>query len=575
VFAKSYFAGAFFAHSYYGTSTTGNIGTGDLVGGGYFARSFFTGAYFSRSFFSGSGGNVSVELFVDAEKRIEMFLLGEWVDVTSDTVGTIPIYAKYGIDGNTPFDHTASGGTLNWTLNNDSTNSAGVKGYYDPFAAEKRPGFGFEIPVRLFVSYAGVSKYKWIGKISDINPMMGEFEVTHFTALDIFDELSTREEPEIEPQFDKRGDELMDVLFDALELDAYRQFETGVETFPIALDGGTGQELMAFERVNQVNMSEWGYAYPIGNIEGDKPTVVWESRHHRASNPLVMFELDSSDLLLSDEYALPGSSNDFYSEVRVMVHPINHLPSTPISVLYALQTTQTMLRAGEVNDTIFGPYRDPVSHDQIGGVETVNPIPYNPDTGIGDYAMNTESDGTGTDLTASFTVTAIRSTVGVRFIITNNSDTTGFVTKLQQRGKPVFRYDAVSRSAIVSPISKKRVLQVEMPFSSNLNVAKDVGDYLATSFGAPYPNLPPIRFLANRSVDHMRAALEREPGDRIRVNLPRLENREFTINSVQLEFQLENQIYCVWNLESASSQRYWLMGIEGAGEMGLTTFFGF
>jgi len=492
-----------------------------------------------------------------------------WEDLTPDVVGD-SFSMQYGIVGSTPTDRTASAGSLRFTLRNDDWNSAGVEGYYSPFHASKRVGFDYNIPIRLVITYDGITTYKFYGSLADVVPRVAEFPVTECIALDIFDDFARIEEPELPVQINKRGDEILNTMFDLMTTQPVRRdFEVGQETWAVALDGGTGQKLTVRERINQINLSEFGYCYPVGDrVSGG--TVKWESRRHRAANPVVRMLLTDAEILLDGSFSVQGSRDDFYRSVNVTVFPTNDIPSTLIDVLFSLQTTQTNVLPGETNSSIFGPYRDPVNNDQVGGTDTVDPVANL------DYKMNAAADGSGIDLTANFTVTSSRTAAGVRFTITNNGTVAGYVTKLQQRGRKVAR-SPVMLTASVSGSYGDQILDLEMPFQNNVNVGRDVAQYLSQTLSETYPNLPPVKFLASRDDAHLHVAFELEPGDRIAIteHTTGVDSRQYTINSVRLDVTAEDLIWCTWGLESASTQRYWMIGIVGSSEIGIDTNFGF
>ncbi len=492
---------------------------------------------------------------------------GGWSDLMPDVVGGFKCH--YGIDGNSPTDRTASAGSLTFTLRNDDANSIDTEGAYSPFSAVRRGGFNYNIPVRLVIIYDGITTYKFYGSLADVVPRVAEFHTTDCVALDIFDDFARIDEPELPTQINKRGDEILNTIFDAMTTQPVRrQFEVGQETWAIALDGGTGQKMKVRERINQINLSEFGYCYPIGDQLGGG-TVVWESRRHRAANPTVHFWILDSDILRDGSFSVSGSRDDFYRNVEVAIYPTNDIPTTPIGVIFALQTSQTMLLPGETNSSIFGPYRDE-TNTQVGGTETVDPQPFV------DYVMNTSADGTGTDVTANFTVTSSRTAAGVRFTIVNNGSVAGFVTKLQQRGKAVKRTEVLVDSVVAGSYGDQ-LLEVAMPFQNNVNVGKDVADYLAKTLSQSYANLSSVRFLASRDSTHLLVAFGLEPGDRIAISesVIGLDFREYTINSVTLEVTPDHLVYCSWGLEPASTQRFWMIGFAGASEIGVTTVFGF
>lgn len=496
-----------------------------------------------------------------------------WVMVLDDgdVRAETPIVCTYGIQGSTPADRVASTGTLSFGLDNSSANSGGVLGYYSPLHASKRPGFDFHVTTRWSLSDGVNTAYKFTGKLADIVVVPGAYDtqIVHCTALDWMDEAATSLLPDLDAQFAQRSDELVTTVLDALpaaDQPVARDIETGLETYSIALDGGsTGARPTVREALNHICASELGYFY----LKGDASTggvATFENRHHRATNPSVELALTATEIA-PQGLATPGSRDDIYSAVQVFVRP-TRIDAAATTVLYSLQTVSALVNAGEAT-TIWGPYRDPVTNDMIGGTDTVAPV------STTDYLMNASADGLGADLTANFTVVASRTGRGVSFLITNGGGTAGYVTKLQVRGKGIYRYDAMVEATVAGSYGD-RVLAVDMIYQNSVNVATDVAHYLAEVYAAPLERVQSVRFLATQSATLLEAAIVREPGDRISVTEPVSGiDHDYTINGVRLEYEHDGSVWCTWNLEMADMQRYWLIGVAGSSEIGSSTVVGF
>jgi hypothetical protein len=276
----------------------------------------------------------------------------------------------------------------------------------------------------------------------------------------------------------------------------------------------------------------------------------------------------TDDVIQDGGLAVPSSRDQIFSTVQVFVRP-SRVDTSATTVLFSLQSASTLVNPGVTNTQLFGPYRDPSNNDQIGGTAQVDPV------ATTDYTMNSQADGLGTDLTSAFTVTASYSGLGVRFTITNTGTTPGYVTKLQLRGKGIYRYDAMIEVVVPGAAYGTQILGLEMTFQNDTNVGTDVANYLAQALSVPLARVQSVRFLANDSEALLLAAILREPGDRVSVSeVVTSIDHEFTINGVRLELQPGNLLYCTWWLETGS-QRHWLWGVPGSSEWGLTTFYGF
>ncbi len=511
---------------------------------------------------------------VYATAVLQLYLSGAWVDVfaSTDVRGQVPIVCEYGIQGSTPADRIASTGRLTFALDNSTLNSGGVLGYYSPGNASKRTGFDFNIPVRWKLSYGADTQYKFRGDLVEINPVPGQYDsrLVPCQALDWMDRAAELDLPDLDAQFNKRGDELITTILDALaagDQPVARDIETGVDAFPIALDGGaTGTKPKVREVLNQICLSEFGYFY----IKGDATqggTAKFENRAHRSANPTIQITV-TDQMFDRSGLVVPGSRDDIYSSVQIFVSP-TQIDAAATTILYDLQTTDTFIGPGETSSSLFGPYRDPVSHEDCGGTNMQAPV-----SGT-DYLFNSAQDGSGSNLTANLTVTPSFTGTGVRWTLTNTGATGGYVTRLRAVGKAIRRYDAVIEVA-VTPGYGTRPLAFSMPFQQSTSVVTDVATYLASILKTPFNRVKSVRFLANKSATLMQAAILREPGDRIAVTETVTGvNDESTINSVRLEYQKGGVLWCTWGLEPASTQRFWVLGVAGASELGDTTYLGF
>lgn len=95
-----------------------------------------------------------------------------------------------------------------------------------------------------------------------------------------------------------------------------------------------------------------------------------------------------------------------------------------------------------------------------------------------DYTMNTVADGTGTDLTASFTVTATKFAETVKMTITNNSASDGYVTLLKIRGNAIDSPDSTYVENDNSGTAVKRLFTVDTPWMQTISSATSRAAYL-------------------------------------------------------------------------------------------------
>lgn len=500
----------------------------------------------------------------------------EWVNILPDVRASEPIVLEYGIHGSDPTALVSESGTLQWSLNNGAWNSNATQSWYSPLHAMRRGGFDFNIPTRLTLSSGSNTITKFLGRLADIlvTPGVHEDRMVRCVAYDLMEDYGRLPVPPLETQFGKRGDELLQMVLDALpnELQPQaRSISTGLETYDIAFDRAREDSMTIRELIHEICISEMATAGFIGTPDPAGGLFVFYNRQTSAFNTIVVHNFD--DDILRGGLVVPGSRDDLVSKVQVFAHPTQVDPA-PI-VLYDLQTTSTFIGPSGVNAFLFGPYRDPENPgDRVGGTDMIQPEPTT------DFLMNSAQDGSGADLTGNFTVSASYTSSGVRFTITNTGAVGGYVTKLQARGRGVYRVTAMIEADVPSVAYGHRVLQVDMPYQNNTNVANDVASYLTNSLSRVYARVTSITFLANDNPQLMSSALALEPGKRIAITeeMTGLVDAVFTINGVRLEIVNAAQspaLFCTWHLKPADTQQYWFAGTVGASEAGVTTVPGY
>lgn len=501
------------------------------------------------------------------EARIDAELAGAgngWTEIT-DVLQESTVVAEYGIRGSGPTQRVAERGSLKFSLDNAAeTNSGSLLGYYALLNANKRSGFALDIGTRLVFERNHISPttehVKFLGKLKRAVPVAGVYgeRVVPCEALDWFDVAARIKPVGLDVLFDVRSDQVFQALLDAIDTQpAATDLETGKETWETALDQAREDQRTVRDLTHDVCMSELGYCYQTG-----PGTVVLENRHHRALNPTVHFHFDDD---VMNAVVVPGSIEDVVRKVQVFVRP-TRVDGSAV-VLFNLQTTSTLISPGETNSSIFGGYRDPDNpRDRIGGTDMVNPV------ATTDYTMNSQQDGGGIDLTANFTVTASFTGSGVRFTITNNGGTAGYVTMLRVRGKGIYRFWAVIEADVPDAIGD-RVLEVRMPFQNNVNVGQSVAEYYATLYESPLAHARALTFICD-SDEMVEQALDREPGDRIKLSetVTGLSEHHFTINGVRLEIRPGPVLWCTWYLEPALATSFWILGVS---TLGVDTVLGF
>lgn len=492
---------------------------------------------------------------------------GTWIDITNEWRADTPIVLTYGIQGSDPTDRVASSGTLEWQMDNGAR-VANPLGWTSPVSRTRLPGWRINVPIRFSIGQTvGARQYKFEGKLADAIPApdgpKGERR-TYCTALDWFDDAATMVLPDLPAYQDRTAGQLVNTLINAIPFGmqptANKSIDTGVELFPWAFDGGSGQVISVRERLNDIARSEPGYIFLKGGSTGTQ--LVFQTEHNRSINTTSLFDLADADI---SAIVAPGSRDDLFQTIRVWAYPTEVYP-TPTTIY---RTSGSRINAGDTI-TLFGPYRDvELQNDIIGATAQIIPIANT------DYTLNSDVNGSGTDLTANLAIAVPTFTgVGVRFpAITNTGGTDGYLT-LQVRGQPIYRREVVAERTVSGSYGVK-TLDLEMPFQGNVNTATNIAEAYAAIYGQPYAQIEGVRFCANRNQALFDAARSREPGDKITVteSVTGITSAPFTINSCRYELYAPGILWVTWGLEQASAASdLWQLGVS---QLGLNTRLGY
>jgi hypothetical protein len=511
---------------------------------------------------------------------------GGWTDVSADVLGDLG--AGYGIDGSGPNDRTAGTGQGTVTLNNSARNSAGLAGYYSPGHANCRAGFDAGIKLRWRVpetddggfSSSGFeptafavgtsARTFFIGKIDSIEPSPGSYRDRH-TAVRVVDWIDTAASltTNVALQLSKRTDQIAQAILDGMaEQPESTVFATCNSTFAYALDNVRDEKTRVLAALASLMHSEGGFGY----VRGSGALVV-EARLGRAAAE-SQFTLDDDMHGLSVEY----SRGVLYNKVQVTTHP-RRIDAAATTVLWSLnvENVSSAVQPGETV-TFMGPYGDPLNNnDRCGGTDMVTPV------ATTDYTMNSQADGLGTDLTASFSVTpsgVVTTGIGangVSWSVTNNAAVVGYITKLQIRGKGIYdTTPVVSTAEDAASIAAygERLVQVDMPYQDDPAIGAGFAAFLLNLYKTPTARPTSVSFTCSDAT-LLNLALAWDIGTRftLRETQTGVDTDAF-IQRVSLRDQ-GGYLRVEWGLAPADMTSYWLLGTANASELGLTTRLGF
>lgn len=497
---------------------------------------------------------------------------GAWTDVTGDVRG--PIDCRYGIPGAGPLDLVASTGTLNFALSNRPNNSGSVAGYYSPDHVSKRAGFDLGIGTRLKLSYGGTDAYKFSGWLDSIEPDAGQYRerLSRCTAVDWMD-VAAKFRLNIGTQTNTNANSLVN-LIQAMarpQPPGGISLDVGQSTFPYCFDNSEQERQTALAEFGRIMRSEYGYLFLRGNATAGG-VLRMQNRNARLAPTSIASFNDTMVRLQAGQ-----RRDDLVNRVKATARP-RRADSAANQTLYQLPQPQSSAIAPGESRTFTGYYTDPTLRaSRVGGKDMVAPV------ATTHYTMHTAADGTGTDLTASFTVAATYGANSVDYVVTNNHATlSGYITKLEAVGRGLYDYSPASAdredSTSISTYGE-RLLSIDMPYQSDLSVAQTVADLILMIRKVPRSQEIEMTYFANRDATLLGYAVSLEPGDAITVT-ETITGISFIywINEVRLHIEPgaggAPNLWVTYLLQLSPSEGYWYLGLTGHSELGYTTYLG-
>ena len=252
-----------------------------------------------------------------------------------------------------------------------------------------------------------------------------------------------------------------------------RVLDTGVSTFPYV--GDTWSDgIRVQQAIAQVVEAERGrfFSDRMGQ-------VIFYDRNHLSTSPTVAatFEDDYEALTY-------GYGEALINQVRVRLRP--RQIGTPGSVIWQLSTAQKV-KTGEC--VTFTAHLHDTSGNPIGATSVTPPV------SVTDFSANTAADGSGTDVTAQFTVTIPTDGVRGSAVILDVCNTSGSDAYLlagsQLRGTPLIQGDSLLVEQTDQDSTLAYGLKGLMVDFSVLGTVEDAEDFaqakldaFATPFGA-------------------------------------------------------------------------------------------
>lgn len=461
-----------------------------------------------------------------------------WVDITADCVIN-PFVAFWGFPDNRPETRMANVGQLTFTLDNSAA-------LYMPEVGSPVVGWGKSTPVQFIVTYDGVSYMRFRGRVDTLVPH-NEPQTPLTVDVSCLDWLEFSSKfPLLSPQVANNltADVAIQTILAAMPLNPQAQLlDIGNTLFPSLFDA-VSVRTTAYEEFNKLAQSEMGYCYlQHDRVNGE--TLVFENNTHRnglnALSRIPKLVADDGFLLKAGsatDYILKANSatdkiipaltdaaildmlnavDETYAENIINRLTINAYPKTlgtSLVTLFSLGTDKPIKIASGAARVHHYTFRNPLSGKEISGVGLVAPV------ATTDYLFNTESDGTGTDITAYLTLNCTFSSAQATITLTNTYTQVGYITWMKIRGLPIYQDD--NMSAILENTTSEQIygyqdLTIDQVYQQDTDLGEMIGAGIVEANKAPHTRVNSLHFDANISDATMRMFLNCDIGSLIQV----------------------------------------------------------
>lgn len=436
-------------------------------------------------------GGVSVSTSVEPRPTVvptlELFDGSTWLDLTGDLI-VEPLRWSRGIFGAGPLDLLGRPGTMTWGLDNTGTNASETPYLYSPGHTNCLTGFRHGAIVRLKLSDGTNTRYVFRGRIRviDPDPDLYGLQLTRCMASDWLADLAGFDAGQLDLREEVRSDELLQDLIDSLPTQPVNlDIDAGLDEYRYAFDDLGGDVPKATSVAQDILQSERGFLYLRGD-ETDGETLRFENRQARAGAEAVATFAAAQLPHASDAVSVPSDLEHIFNDIEVLTVP-RRVDETPV-VLVRLDTPVEVTPG--TTENIFVDYQDPNNEaERVGGKDMIQPALTT------DWTANESTDGSGADLSAYVTMSAVFWGSRCMIEISNTHPTRpvfvrgpGSADGLQVRGYGLYRYRPMSsRSTNTDSIDQYGVRQLPspmlMPYQEDRNIGQGVADLIANIYG--------------------------------------------------------------------------------------------
>lgn len=502
----------------------------------------------------------------------------EWTAISGYVLTKYGCSGFWGMGSNKHTDRIARTGEMRVVLNNTS-------GCFDPEDTDALTGWGINTKIKLEVTFDGTTYRRFYGTVQDIkfsDPNTKE----HTATVLITDWMNYAYKFPLTAssvEAYKLGGYAVDsIVDDVSQTPLATNYSAGDYVYDATYDSTTVKTKAATE-INKIVMSELGYFYnKHDKINGE--TLVFEAAGDRgadraiskipklvadcgyilqagsavdkvldtAGNNIVAAEVQDAHMNgIANGYKRSYGDN-ILNSVKITAYPKR--VDTTEQTLYKLGTVM-VLSSGEVK-TINARYQNLTTKEYCNALTSQMIAP----VATTDYTMNSNSGGTGTDLTSSLSVTAVYRAAEVELTLTNSGSVSGFITLLKCRGYGVYQ-DSSINTKVEDTTSQATYSMSELNIDQQYQRDTVRGEAEAYKIldieRNPRTRLDEAAFIANKSDFAMLAFLAIDIGDMVKITESSLNLADYYyVQGIRFSIGAGNVITYSWTLKEPINMSY-------------------
>lgn len=270
-------------------------------------------------------------------------------------------------------------------------------------------------------------------------------------------------------QTDVTVDEAISLVLDGAQYAWGQDLDTSSETISYWWSSGN---VLAMSEIQDLATSFIGYFF------ADRSNQARFIARATPYEPVATFEQEE---LLKD-VGNPQPYDIYRNIVRLKVHP---RVQAATGTIFQLQGEVPSIAAGQTL-ILFVDYS--YNNDAVPAVNVITPV------ATTDYLLNSQSDGGGSNLTGSASLSFTDFGDTAKISITNGSGSLAYVTLLKVRGDAIYETDTadVTYPSDVSTITNPRELFIDLVWQQDVNVASDIAGVQGAFWATLHP-LPIVR----------------------------------------------------------------------------------